>query len=70
MALQFPTQAEQALTAWQARTETTTVAKIARWFGAYDREFEYPETRYLFEDDTQLVVTGKGVAHRLETRLP
>lgn len=69
MELTFPTKAEQALIAWE-EGNYSSVKAIAAQFGAYTKEYEYPETRYVFEDDTTLVVTGTGSRIRLEARLP
>lgn len=67
--LQFPTKAEQAKAALETK-KFASVKVLAAQFGAYTKEYEYPETRYIFEDDTALVVTGTGKSHKLETRLP
>lgn len=68
--LTFPTQAEQALEEFESATKTVSLAKIAKRRGA-DKETEWPGlTRYVFDDDTSLEVTGRGRAHRVEVRLP
>lgn len=70
MTLQFPTLAEQALAEFHAATKTVSLAKIAQRMGA-DVAHKWPAiTTYTFDDDTSLVVTGRGKAHRVEAQLP
>lgn len=65
MPLTFPTQAAQALAAFQHSRKTRSLSKIARGMGA-EVEYSYPYTLYTFDDDTTLRVRGRGRAHEVE----
>ena len=67
--LTFPTQAEQALAEFQSSRKTISLATIAKKRGAFV-EKTWGETTYVFDDDTSLVVTGRGANHKVEARLP
>ncbi len=70
MTLTFPTQAEQALAEFRSATKTVSLSTIAKRRGA-DREHEWPNTIiWTFDDDTSLVVTGRGQAHKVEVMEP
>ncbi len=71
MTLQFPTIAERTLHAFQSATKTTSLATLARKAGAEVERYSFPlVTIYTFDDDTSLVVTGRGKSYRAEARLP
>lgn len=68
--LQFPTLAERTLTAFRTATKTVSLAKLARKAGAQVTR-QWPSiVTYTFDDDTSLVVTGRGRQHRVEAHLP
>lgn len=69
MPLTFPTQAEQVLAEFKTAAKTVSLATIAKRRGA-DVMRDWQQTVYTFDDDTSLVVTGRGKAHRVEVRLP
>lgn len=70
MPLQFPTMAEQALVEFRNATSTVSLAVLARRFGA-DVERQWPAvTIYTFDDDTALIVTGRGKSHKVVAELP
>jgi hypothetical protein len=72
MKLTFPTQAEQAVTAYETKT-VKSITQAATRAGA-DKEVTYPEfkkqIRWIFDDDSSIVVTGHGKAYRYYTELP
>lgn len=67
--LKFPTQAETCLAKFRAAKTTVSLATLARKAGA-EVSYTYPRTIYTFDDDTTLVVTGRGKQHRAETFHP
>ena len=69
MTLTFPTMAEKALHEFRHATKTVSVAVIAKRMLA-DAEKAGGVTVYTFDDDTRLVVTGRGPSHKVETELP
>lgn len=69
MPLTFPTMAEQARDEFRNSKVTMSIPTIAKRMGA-TVEKDYPVTRYIFDDDTTLEVTGAGRAHKMETFLP
>ncbi len=69
MTLTFPTMAEKALREFRDTTKTTSVAVVAKRMMA-DVERQRGRTVYTFDDDTRLVVTGRGRSHSIETELP
>ena len=69
MALTFPTQAELALAEFQEAKKTVSLATIAKRRGA-SVEKSFKGTEYYFDDDTTLLVTGAGRAHKVEVFLP
>ncbi len=69
MPLTFPTMAEKALRKFRHATKTISVAVIAKRMLA-DVERQRGRTVYTFDDDTRLVVTGRGRSHSIETELP
>lgn len=69
MKLTFPTQAEQALAEFREASRTTSLAVICKRRGATREQF-WDRTEYVFDDDTTLVVRGRGRAHKVEALLP
>jgi len=72
MALTFPTMAEKALAAFESATKTVSLVVIAKRYGG-EREVTdtYPkEIVFVFDDDTRLIISGRGKAHKVETLLP
>lgn len=69
MPLQFPTMAEKCAREFHDSRRTISIATIAKRMGA-ERSYKYPVTEYTFDDDSSLTVTGRGVAHRIETHYP
>ena len=69
MKLTFPTQAEQAYEEFRSATRTISLATVARKRGAQTERL-WDRTIHWFDDDTSLVVTGRGRAHRGEVLLP
>ena len=67
--MEFPTLAEKALAEFRNATRTVSLATIAKRYGA-DVERGWQETIYWFDDDTSLVVRGRGRAHQVEVRWP
>lgn len=68
--LTFPTMAEQAYKEFQSATKTIALATIAKRRGAQvERTFE-GVTTYWFDDDTSLVVKGRGKNYQVEVMLP
>lgn len=68
MALQFPTMAQQAVAAFETR-KVKSLATIAKRMGA-DHDRKWDRIEYTFDDDTTLIVQGRGRAHRYWTELP
>lgn len=62
MKLEFPTIAEQVAT-------SHTIAKDAKRRGA-EVTRHWDRTEYTFDDDTTLVVRGRGKSYRVEMLLP
>lgn len=72
MTLQFPTLAEQALDQFRKATKTVALATIAKKMGA-DVERGGPTgstLTYTFDDDTSIVVEGRGRNCKIRTELP
>ena len=70
MALQFPTMAEKALAEFNASEKTVALAKIAKRMGAdVEKPFAGGMT-YTFDDDTSIVVEGRGKSWKARTELP
>jgi len=69
MPLQFPTMAEQALAKWQSQTRTTPLEKITLPMGA-DIERDGTTIIHTFDDDTSLIVTGRGKNYQVRAELP
>lgn len=69
MTLQFPTMAEQVLKEFQDATGTTSIAKIAARHKAEVIK-HWDRIEYVFDDDTSLITTGRGEAHKAWTELP
>lgn len=69
MTLTFPTMAEKALREFRHAKKTVSLAIVAKRMGA-DAEKQGNRTVYTFDDDTKLVVSGRGPSHRVETELP
>lgn len=67
--LTFPTQAEQAVEAFNSAIKTISLTTICEKMGA-DRSFKYPHISYTFDDDTSLTISGRGNSHKVETYLP
>ena len=68
--LTFPTMADLAYEEFTNAVTTVSLVTIAKRRGAQivDR---WPGARtYLFDDDTSLVVTGRGMSHKVEVMLP
>ena len=73
MALTFPTMAEKCLTAWRDYPGTIGLPVIDRRHGAdcaKASNFEGVVWTYTFDDDTSLVVRGKGKSHKIEMCFP
>lgn len=71
MTLQFPTEAEKVADAFRNSKKTVSIATLARHADKeVVRDFTGVRTIYTFDDDTSLVVTGRGRAHTIETLLP
>ena len=69
MTLTFPTIAEQALAKFRSAKKTTSLVTVAKHMKA-DVERRRDCTIYTFDDDTGLIVTGRGRAHKVEVTLP
>lgn len=69
MPLTFPTIAEQVLTEFNSATKTTSIPVLACKRNA-EVIRDWTRTVYTFDDDTSLVVTGRGKQHRVEALLP
>lgn len=67
MALTFPTMAEQAKT--RIETTSTPAHKVAKEMGA-ETERGWDGIEHTFDDDTTLLVKGRGRNQRLETKFP
>lgn len=67
--LSFPTQAQQCLAQFNEAVSTVSIATLAKRMGA---EAEQTATTriYIFNDDTSLVVTGRGKSHSVQVTLP
>ena len=73
MSLTFPTMATKCLTAWHDYPGTIALSTIARRHGAdcaKASNFDGTVWTYTFDDDTSLVVRGKGKSHTVEVCLP
>lgn len=77
MTLSFPTLAEQALAAFRAAKlehKTVSLREEARKRGGTPdetRSFTQSSTiTYVFDDDSTLMITGRGRHHCYETQLP
>lgn len=73
MALMFPTMAEKCLAAWRATPGTISLSVVAcRHAATCERVDDFTGTTwtYMFDDDTSLVVRGKGKYHKVEVCLP
>lgn len=70
MTLTFPTMAEQVAEEFRTATRTVSIATLARKRGAEVEKTWDSGTVYTFDDDTTLVVTGRGRAHKIETHFP
>ena len=77
--LSFPTQAEQALAAFNSATKTISLITICNKMGGVRADKYKPRgglrfgTRvieYTFDDDSSLEITGQGKSHKVETFLP
>lgn len=67
--LKFPTQAETTLAAFHAATKTVALSTLAKRAGAFtDRNFYGLE--YVFDDDSRIVVTGRGKSYQARAELP
>jgi hypothetical protein len=66
MPLQFPTLAEQTISSWNHRGSLVTFAIKA---GA-ERANQWREIILTFDDDTSIVITGRGRGHHVRTELP
>ena len=70
MALTFPTIAERVLEEFRSSSKTVSIATLARKRDA-DKETDFwGTTVYTFDDDTALIVKGRGKAHQVRTELP
>lgn len=70
MTLKFPTMAEVALTEFNESRKTVALATIARRMGAdVEKPFEGGMI-YTFDDDTSIVVEGRGKSWKARTELP
>lgn len=69
MPLQFPTLAEKCLAEWQRRKKTTSVNQVALSHGA-TRDDDFGRIVWVFDDDTSLVITGRGKFHKVTVELP
>lgn len=69
MTLSFPTLAEQALAKFRNSKKTISLVTICTEMDA-QREDCYPKTTWTFDDDTSLVVSGRGRNHTVEVLLP
>lgn len=70
MTLQFPTMAEKALAEFHNSEKTVALATIAKRMHA---DVEKPFTggmTYTFDDDTSIVVEGRGKSWKAHTELP
>ena len=73
MSLTFPTLAEQALEAWRNAPRTIALSVVAKRHGADAQRldtFDGTTWVYTFDDDTHLVVRGKGKNHKVVSHLP
>lgn len=67
--LQFPTMAEKTLAEFNAATKTVALQHLARKAGAFvERGFNRLE--YVFDDDSRLVITGRGKSYKATPELP
>lgn len=69
MTLQFPTMAEKAVAEWRSRNKTKAFNTVALAHGA-TRDDENGTVVWVFDDDTRVVVKGRGKNHSLECELP
>ena len=71
MALTFPTMAEQCLAEWRAITDrTVSLNVIASRYGAQQFKEFGGTSEWVFNDDTRIVVTGRGPNHKAVAELP
>jgi hypothetical protein len=64
-----PHQAQLAYEEFASALNTVSLSLIAKRRGA-DIERDGPVTTYTFDDDTTLVVTGRGRTHKVQVELP
>lgn len=69
MPLNFPTIAEQVATEFRDATTTVSMLAVASQHDVTITR-ECGATHYRFDDDTTLVVRGRGASHKVETYLP
>lgn len=69
MTLTFPTMAEQALEKFQSSSKTISLSTIAKEMGA-ETYWHWRYIEHVFDDDTSLIVKGRGRAHKVEVKLP
>jgi predicted lipoprotein with Yx(FWY)xxD motif len=70
MTLQFPTIAEQVLDEFNNAKKTVSLATLAKKRKA-DKVTDFEGTTvYTFDDDTSLIVKGRGKSYRVSAELP
>ena len=74
MPLTFPTLAETTLSAWKEHPKTISLVTFAIRHGAErldERTFDNPSAiRLVFDDDTSLLITGRGRSQQVSVELP
>ena len=71
MALEFPTMADRAIADFEGATKTVSLVVIAKRHGG-ERDRKAPDNSivFRFDDDTALVIEGRGRGHRYRAELP
>jgi len=71
MPLQFPTLAEQVITSFEAKRNIPLVTIATRMGGEREEGEGFPPSIvYVFDDDTRLVIRGRGKNHTYKAELP
>jgi hypothetical protein len=71
MSLTFPTIAEQVLFEFNHSTKTVALITLARKRGAeVTRSYMTGNLIYTFDDDTSLIITGRGKNYKVRAQLP
>jgi hypothetical protein len=73
MPLEHPTQAEQCLALFTNAPRTIALSTIARRMGAEvhkNKTWSKSDCSYIFDDDSELITSGRGKNYKVEALLP